>query len=87
MGRVSKWVRVSGVDVNSEEPERSRKNFEMFFFVDFRKISIQSVPADLTISRPTGTRVPAKYQVPERRSGSSRPPSRRISRRPGKNAA
>ena len=29
--------------------------------------SIQSVPNDLTIG--TGTRVPAKYQVPERRCG------------------
>src|SRR6218665_468742 len=32
--------------------------------------SMQSVnPADLTISRPIGARDPAKYQMPERRSG------------------
>src|SRR6218665_3262702 len=79
-------INCSGVDVNSEVPERSRKNFEMTFFDDFRKISRfflrkilndlflpvtnkcrNGVPADLTIS--TGTRVPAKYQMPERRSG------------------
>ena len=29
----------SGVDVNSEVPERSRKNFEMTFLVDFPKLS------------------------------------------------
>ena len=29
----------SGVDVNSEVPERSRKNFEMTFLDDFPKIS------------------------------------------------
>src|SRR6218665_1365243 len=29
----------SGVDVNSEVPERSRKTFEMTFFDDFPKIS------------------------------------------------
>jgi len=34
--------------------------------------SIQSVPAKLTIHVSTGTRVLAKYQVPERRSGSFR---------------
>jgi len=32
-------INCSGVDVNSEVPKRSRKNFEMTFFDDFRKIS------------------------------------------------
>jgi len=60
--RAGLYCTACGVDVDSEVPERSRKNFDdLFFFL--REIlndlfwpvrnkcrSIQSVPADLTIS-------------------------------------
>jgi len=66
VGRGGSLVESSGLDANSEVPERSRKNFEMISYFVTPERSIQSVLVDLTIS--TGTRVPAKYQVPESRS-------------------